>query len=97
VLTELLADSVTLLPPYTRESVTAALGELEVAKILAGFRGKRAGDIEALVEAALGIARYAEAHLATLIEIDVNPVIVRPVGKGATAVDVLIRLNEQVS
>ena len=97
VLTELLGDSVTLLPPYTHESVKAALGELKIAKILAGYRGKPAGDIDALVEAALGIAGYAAAHLSTLIEIDVNPVIVRPVGRGATAVDVLIRLNEHLS
>jgi acyl-CoA synthetase (NDP forming) len=95
VLTELLADSVTLLPPFTRESLQAALGGLKVAKLLEGFRGKPAGDVDALVDVALGVARYAAHNLSTLIEIDVNPVIVRPAGRGAAAVDVLIRLNEQ--
>ena len=35
VLTELLADSVTLLPPFTPESIEAALARLKVAKLLA--------------------------------------------------------------
>ena len=32
--------------------------------------------------------------LATLVEIDVNPVIVRPGGLGAVAVDTMIRLQK---
>jgi acetate---CoA ligase (ADP-forming) len=95
VLTEMLADSVTLLPPFTRESLKTALDGLKVAKLLKGFRGKPAGDVDALVDIALGVARYAAEHLSTVVEIDVNPVIVRPAGLGALAVDVLIRLNQQ--
>jgi acetyl-CoA synthetase len=94
VLTELLSDSVTLLPPWTRASVEAALHRLNAAKLLSGFRGKPAGDLAALIDVVLAVARYASAHLATLIEIDVNPVIVRPAGKGAVAVDALIRLKK---
>jgi acyl-CoA synthetase (NDP forming) len=93
VLTELLSDSVTLLPPWTRESVQAALRGLKVGKLLEGHRGKRAGDVEALVDTVLNVTRYASANLATLIELDVNPVIVRPKGCGAVAVDVMIRLT----
>lgn len=94
VLTELLADSVTLLPPFTPGAVRSALGALKIAKLLDGFRGKPRGDIDALVEVVLGVARYASAQLSTLQEIDVNPVIVRPLGKGAVAVDALIRLKQ---
>lgn len=94
VFTELLADSVTLLPPFSRDAVRSALATLKVAKLLNGFRGKPRGDIDALVEVVSGIARYASAHLSTLQEIDVNPVIVRPAGKGAVAVDALIRLKQ---
>ncbi len=94
VLTELLADSVSLLPPWTRESIDAALPRLKVARLLAGFRGKPTGDLAALTEAVLGVARYAAAHRDRLSELDVNPIIVRPAGKGAVAVDALIRLKE---
>jgi len=42
----------------------------------------------------LGVARYAAANVATLVELDVNPVIVRPAGMGAVAVDTMIRLKD---
>jgi acetate---CoA ligase (ADP-forming) len=94
VLTELLSDSASLLPPWTRESIRGTLSRLAVAKLLDGYRGKAPGDIEALIDAIVGVARYASANMATLVEIDVNPVIVRPAGKGVVAVDTMIRLHK---
>lgn len=93
VFTELLSDSVSLLPPWTRASIVAAVQRLAAARLLAGYRGKPPGDVDALVDAVLGVARYASVNLATLVEIDVNPIIVRPAGKGAVAVDTMIRLH----
>lgn len=95
VLTELLADTATLLPPWTPAAIEATLRQLAIAKLMDGYRGKPAGDWSALVGAVLGIARFAEAHLEELIEIDVNPIIVRPQGRGAVAVDALIRLQQE--
>jgi acyl-CoA synthetase (NDP forming) len=92
VLTELLRDSVTLLPPFTAAGITAALRRLRAAPLLAGFRGRPVADVPALVETALGCTRYALANLERLAELDLNPVIVRPRGQGAVAVDALIRL-----
>jgi acetyl-CoA synthetase len=92
VLTELLRDSVTLLPPFTAAGIRAALGRLRVAKLLGGYRGRPAGDVAALVQAALACTRYAAANVEQLAELDLNPVIVRPAGLGAVAVDALIRL-----
>jgi acyl-CoA synthetase (NDP forming) len=94
VLTELLADSVPLLPPWTRDSIIAGLDRLRAAPLLKGYRGKPVGDVAALVDSILGVARYASANLAEVVEIDVNPVIVRPLGLGVVAVDTLIRLNK---
>jgi len=93
VLTELLADSVSLLPPWTPASVRAGLGRLAAARLLGGYRGKPAGDVDALVATILAVGRYASAHRTTLVELDVNPVIVRPAGHGVVAVDVMIRLQ----
>ena len=92
VLTELLQDSVSLLPPFSRESIEAALQGLTVMKMLQGFRGKPRADVPALIDAILAVSRYAEANLGSLVELDVNPVIVRPMGAGAVAADALIRL-----
>jgi len=94
VLTELLRDSVSLLPPFTAASIEAALGRLRVGKLLAGYRGRPPADVAALVQTVLACARYAAANLERLVELDLNPVIVRPAGLGAVAVDALIRLEE---
>jgi acetyl-CoA synthetase len=94
VLTELLRDSVTLLPPFDAPAIGAALGRLKVAKLMGGYRGRAPGDVAALVQAALACTRYASANLERLAELDLNPVIVRPRGLGAVAVDALIRLAQ---
>ncbi|MBS0364721.1 MAG: acetate--CoA ligase family protein [Proteobacteria bacterium] len=91
VLTELLRDTVTLLPPFTAAAIEAALQQLRLWPLLRGFRGRPAADLPALVAVALACARYAAAHVDTLAGLDVNPVIVRPPGRGAVAVDALIR------
>ena len=93
VLTELLQDSVTLLPPFTAGNITDALARLRSARLLRGFRGRPAADVPALVETALACTRYALANLEGFIELDLNPVIARPHGRGAVAVDALIRLS----
>jgi acetyl-CoA synthetase len=95
VLTELLCDTVSLLPPFTATAIESALKSLTVGKLLTGYRGRPPGDIAALVETALACTRYAEANVDNLLELDINPVIVRPVGLGAIAVDALIRLVEE--
>jgi hypothetical protein len=92
-----MADSVQLLPPWTRESIAAGLRSLKMFALLGGYRGKPAADVDALIAAVLSIANYATTNVESLIELDVNPVIVRPIGKGAIAVDALIRLQEPVS
>jgi acetyl-CoA synthetase len=92
ILVELLQDVQTLLFPVARGEVLQALQSLKVWPLLAGFRGKAAGDVEALVDAVLAVAAYAQANAHRLLELDVNPVLVMPEGQGVLAVDVLIRL-----
>lgn len=95
VLTELLRDSIALLPPYTASQIESGLQRLQIWRLLCGYRGKPAGDVQALVTAVLACGRYAHTHLNRLEELDINPVIVRPAGLGAVAVDALIRLSEE--
>ena len=94
VLVELLADRALLLLPTTAEAVRSALMGLKVAPLLQGFRGRPVGDVDAVVAAAMAVASFALAHAGRLVELDVNPLIVRPAGNGAVAADVLIRLAE---
>jgi len=93
VLVELFADSTILLLPASGAEIRDALATLKVARLLAGHRGKPAGDIAALVATILAVQAYALANLDRLLEIDVNPIMVRRHGRGAVAVDALIRLS----
>ena len=90
VLVEILGDSRCLLLPTSGGEVEAALRRLKLFPLFDGFRGRPKADLGAAVEAVLAVAAYAEANAANLLELDVNPLILRPEGKGAVAVDALI-------
>ena len=92
VLTELLADTASLLLPASPAEIIAALNSLRIGRVLQGYRGKPAADMQALTDAVMAICRYAEAHGDRLVELEVNPLIAR-VGD-AIAVDALIRLHD---
>ena len=92
VLAELAGDRVVLLAPASREEIEAALAELKAEALVDGFRGRPAGDRAALVDAVLAVQRFALDRADRLIELDVNPLIVRPAGHGVAAVDAVLRL-----
>lgn len=91
ILVELVEDAAMLLLPTSAEEVEAAIRRLKIAKLLAGYRGKPAADMAALVKSIMAIAAFAEAHRDSLIELDVNPLMVR--ADGAVAVDALVVLG----
>ena len=93
VLVELLADTATLLLPVDESDVRRALAELRCAPLLQGHRGRGPADLDAAVDAILGIARFAVDHPASLEELDVNPLAVGPKGRGVRALDALVRLR----
>jgi acetate---CoA ligase (ADP-forming) len=97
VLADLIDDHATLLLPASRAEIEAALRSLKIARLLDGYRGAARGDWPSLDSSVESVAHYAEAHRDTLIELDVNPLLVFAAGSGAVAVDALIRLNEEVS
>lgn len=87
--TEVLEDVRFLGLPASPAEIEEALWGLRLAPLLAGARGRPAMDVPAAVEA---IGRLADAFLAEdgITEIDINPLIVRPEGLGAVAVDALV-------
>ena len=91
ILVELLKDSHPLLLPTSRTEVEKALRSLQTATLLFGFRGRPEGDLDAVIDAVMAIAAYAESHADSLIELDVNPLMVLPEGQGVVAADALIR------
>ncbi|MCP4390594.1 MAG: CoA-binding protein, partial [Gammaproteobacteria bacterium] len=92
ILVELLKDATTLLMPATRDEIETALAGLKSAPLLSGYRGRPAADIEATVNAILAIQEYAISKASSLIELDVNPLLIGTQGTGVFAADALIVL-----
>ena len=91
---ELTGDSRTLLLPATRADFAEAFDALKAARLLSGFRGRPLGDRAAVIEAMAAVAAFAEAERDTLLELDVNPLMVLARGCGVVAADALIHIKE---
>ena len=65
---------------------------LRSAPLLTGFRGRPAVDMDKLVDAIRAVADFACEHADSLLELDVNPLLVN--AEGAVAVDALVRTAE---
>jgi hypothetical protein len=94
VLVNLVDDACVLHAPASREEILAAIRALKVGALLAGYRGRQAGDIDAAADAVLAMQGLVYAERERLIELEVNPLIVRPMGCGAATADALMRIGE---
>lgn len=90
VLVELLQDSVTLLLPSSRAQIEAALRSLRMFPLLDGYRGKPKADLDAALDAILGIAGFAVKNAGRIVELDINPLLVCRSGQGAWIADALL-------
>jgi acyl-CoA synthetase (NDP forming) len=90
---EVLRDIALTACPCTPERARALIGETRAARLLDGFRGAPAADVEALVAAMVRLSRYAVEAANEVLEVEMNPFIVLPRGRGAFAVDALIVKN----
>jgi len=89
VFVEVLDDVRLVAPDATVEEITAEIGKLHGAKLLAGMRGAPPADIEALADIVAKTAALMRAR-PEIAEIDLNPVTVYAKGKGACALDALV-------
>ena len=93
ILVEMMKDSASLLLPTTRESVLYALGKLKCAPLFNGFRGAPPADLNAAVEVILAVAGVVENDPSSIIELDINPLMLLADGQGVIAADALISLK----
>jgi acetyl-CoA synthetase len=96
IYTELIKDSVTLLLPLKKSLVLKAINNLKISKLLYGYRGKPKGDIKSLIQTILKLGKFAEKNASRLIEVEINPLIVRSKVKGVIAADALIHYLEEI-
>ncbi len=89
VLAELVDEVAMACLPLRAGELERLTGSGRLARLLAGFRGRRA-DIPALQRALATLADFALAHEPWLDGIDINPLLVLPQGQGVVAADALI-------
>jgi acyl-CoA synthetase (NDP forming) len=87
IFTEILADAVTFLPPISAPTARDHLLRLKGQKLLQGYRGQPAADLNALTVVVERFSVLCASIGALFSAIDVNPVIAGPAG--ALAVDAL--------
>ena len=69
------------------------IDEVKGAKLLRGFRGKPPGDIDALADTLVSVSQLAVHLQGEVSELDINPLMVLPSGRGVKAVDALVVLR----
>lgn len=95
VFTEVFQDVAFLVLPATREDVLMALRGLKGFRLLTGFRGKPACDIDKVVGAIMGVAQFGLDAAGYYESVDINPFVVNE--DGVTALDVKILLRPESS
>lgn len=88
ILVEVLQDTALAPAPIGHADARALLGQLKGEKLLHGFRGMQAVDLDRLADAIVRIARFAADHRDAIAELDVNPLICA--GDRIVAVDALV-------
>lgn len=90
VFVEVFKDAVISPVPINKDEAFRMLKKLKSFKLLNGYRGSEACDIDSLTDLMVNISEYAYKNSEVLKEMDLNPVFVYPEGKGVCAVDALI-------
>ncbi|MBV1687875.1 acetate--CoA ligase family protein [Novosphingobium sp. G106] len=93
VWTELMQDACHSLLPVDASEAAAMLRSLKGFKLLDGYRGAPKADVAAASRAIAALGQAVLAGGERLREVEINPLLVLPQGKGAVAVDALVLLN----
>jgi acyl-CoA synthetase (NDP forming) len=91
IFAEVLKDVAFRLAPVTKSAALDMIREIRGYPVLAGARGAPPADVEALAEAIVRLSALAVDLQNEVAELDVNPLVVFPQGRGVKAVDALIK------
>ncbi len=94
VTAEVIGDVSFRIHPMTDVDADELIAHRKVATLLKGYRGSPASDVPALRDLLLRISRLVE-DVPELVELDLNPVVVRAAGSGVVAIDARIRLSRE--
>ena len=94
IFVEVLRDVTFRIAPFGVEEAHRMISDLRGRAMLEGARGQPPCDLDALAEALSKLSLFAAAKSAEFTSIEVNPLLVRPKGQGAAALDALILTSE---
>lgn len=92
---EVLQDISMRKAPVSPAEAKEMLGELKAGKILTGYRGKPASDIEELSNVIARFSEFIASLEDELLEADLNPIMVFSEGKGVKIADGLMSFQKQ--
>jgi len=87
VMVEVYNDVALRLCPIDESDALEMIGEVKGARLLEGFRGRPAADIDALIETLVQVSNLGAQLEGSLDELDINPLMVLPAGQGVKAAD----------
>lgn len=94
VTVEVLADRSLGIPPLDRQDALEMIEQTRAARLLKGFRGSPAADVEALINVLIAVGRLGLDWADRIEALDINPLLLRPAEQGAVAVDALLITKE---
>lgn len=93
IFAEVLSDVAVLIPPFNATAVKRVLENLSMADLLKGARGASKVDVDSYCEAAARLSEIAVAFSDTLVEVDINPIMLT--ADGCVGLDALMVLADK--
>ncbi|MGE0315698.1 MAG: acetate--CoA ligase family protein [Lautropia sp.] len=90
IFAEVLKDVAVQVAPVTEPEADAMIRGLKLFALLDGARGGAVADVAAAARTVAQLSRFAVAHRDLVAEIDLNPVLVKPLGGGVVVLDALM-------
>jgi acyl-CoA synthetase (NDP forming) len=91
-LAEMFADRSLRLAPIDLATARDMISEVRSLRMLKGYRGRPPADSEALAQAMVNLSTLA--YDPKVVELEINPLLVRGIGQGVIAVDALVRMHD---
>jgi len=95
IMTEVMRDRSLRLAPVDLAGARDMISEVRALKVLAGVRGRPAGDLDGLADAIVALSKLATMADPAIAEAEINPLIILPSGQGVVAVDALVKVSEK--
>ena len=87
LMVEVYNDVALRLCPIDKSDALEMIADVKGARLLEGFRGRPAADIDALADTLVRVSQMAAQLDGSLAELDINPLMVLPKGQGVKAAD----------